>query len=41
MNANFGILPALEGKARKADRKRLHAERALRVMQEWRESLGS
>ena len=30
MNANFGILPPLGIKARKADRKRLHAERALR-----------
>jgi folate-dependent tRNA-U54 methylase TrmFO/GidA len=39
MNANFGILPALEGKARKADRKRLHAERALREMQALREAL--
>ena len=41
MNANFGILPALEGKARKADRKRLHAERALRELQVWKESLGA
>ncbi len=41
MNANFGILPALGVKARKADRKRLHAERALREMRAWKESLGS
>lgn len=35
MNANFGILPAPGVKARKGDRKRLHAERALREMQSW------
>jgi methylenetetrahydrofolate--tRNA-(uracil-5-)-methyltransferase len=35
MNANFGILPALGVKARKADRKLLHAERALREMRQW------
>ena len=40
MNANFGILPAPGVKARKGDRKRLHAERALREMQQWKESLG-
>ena len=36
MNANFGILPALGVKARKGDRKRLYAERALRQMCEWK-----
>ena len=41
MNASFGILPAPGVKARKGDRKRLHAERALREMQAWKESLGS
>jgi methylenetetrahydrofolate--tRNA-(uracil-5-)-methyltransferase len=40
INANFGILPALGVKARKADRKRLHAERALREMLQWKESSG-
>jgi methylenetetrahydrofolate--tRNA-(uracil-5-)-methyltransferase len=40
MNANFGILPSLSVKARKTDRKRLHAERALREMRAWKESLG-
>jgi methylenetetrahydrofolate--tRNA-(uracil-5-)-methyltransferase len=35
MNANFGILPPFGIKARKGDRKRLHAERALREMQSW------
>jgi methylenetetrahydrofolate--tRNA-(uracil-5-)-methyltransferase len=41
MNANFGILPALAGKARKAERKGLHAERALREMQAWKASLAA
>ena len=36
MNANFGILPALGVKARKGDRKRLHAEQALREMLKWK-----
>lgn len=39
MNANFGILPPLGVKARKADRKRLHGERALRDLQQWLEAI--
>jgi len=35
MNANFGILPALGVKARKADRKLLYGQRALRDLQQW------
>ena len=39
MNANFGILPALGVKARKGDRKRLHAELALREMLQWTQQI--
>ena len=39
MNANFGILPPLGVKARKGDRKRLYAERALRGMGLWKGEL--
>jgi len=35
MNANFGILPALGVKARKADRKLLYGQRAPRDLQQW------
>ena len=39
MNANFGILPALGVKARKGDRKRLHAELALHDMRQWTQQI--
>ena len=39
MNANFGILPALGVRARKGDRKRLHAELALHDMRKWRQQI--
>ena len=35
MNANFGLLPALGVKARKADRKLLHGRRALEDLKRW------
>jgi methylenetetrahydrofolate--tRNA-(uracil-5-)-methyltransferase len=34
-NINLGLLPALEGRVKKADRKRLVAERALRDFEPW------
>ena len=38
MNANFGILPALENAQKnKNERKLQYAERAIRAMQQWRE----
>jgi len=39
MNANFGILPALGVKTRKADRKLLHGQRALRDLKSWKDEL--
>jgi methylenetetrahydrofolate--tRNA-(uracil-5-)-methyltransferase len=39
MNVNYGLFPALEGKIRKAERRRLLAERALRDLETWRTSL--
>jgi methylenetetrahydrofolate--tRNA-(uracil-5-)-methyltransferase len=35
MNVNFGLFPPVEGKARKADRKRLYTERASRALAGW------
>ncbi len=39
MNANFGILPALEVPAGKKDRKKRYAERALAAVNEWQRCL--
>lgn len=36
MNVNYGLFPAMEGRAKKAERRRLLAERALRDMEAWR-----
>lgn len=36
MNVNYGLFPAMEGRAKKAERRRLMAERALRDMETWR-----
>ncbi|MFN3946280.1 MAG: methylenetetrahydrofolate--tRNA-(uracil(54)-C(5))-methyltransferase (FADH(2)-oxidizing) TrmFO [Allosphingosinicella sp.] len=35
MNVNFGLFPPVEGKAKKADRKRLYTSRAREKLQEW------
>ncbi|HYD36462.1 MAG TPA: FAD-dependent oxidoreductase, partial [Allosphingosinicella sp.] len=35
MNVNFGLFPPLEGKARKADRKRAYTQRARTKLEEW------
>lgn len=40
MNANFGILPELNFKHHKSDRKRLYGERALSLMKEVKEKYG-
>jgi len=40
MNANFGLLPALDTKARGKDRKRLQAERALDTIRDFARTLG-
>ena len=39
MNANFGILPALDSSVRKKERKKAYADRALAAMKEWQENL--
>ncbi len=36
MNVNYGLFPAMEGRVKKAERRRLMAERALRDMESWR-----
>jgi len=35
MNVNFGLFPPIEGRARKADRKRLYTERAREALETW------
>jgi hypothetical protein len=35
MNVNFGLFPPVEGKARKADRKRAYTKRAEEALAEW------
>ncbi|HYW17097.1 MAG TPA: methylenetetrahydrofolate--tRNA-(uracil(54)-C(5))-methyltransferase (FADH(2)-oxidizing) TrmFO [Allosphingosinicella sp.] len=35
MNVNFGLFPPVEGKARKADRKRAYTKRAEEALEEW------
>jgi methylenetetrahydrofolate--tRNA-(uracil-5-)-methyltransferase len=35
MNVNFGLFPPIDGRARKADRKRAHTKRAEQALQEW------
>jgi methylenetetrahydrofolate--tRNA-(uracil-5-)-methyltransferase len=39
MNANFGLLPALPGKVKKRERRRLLASRALERMRLWKEEM--
>lgn len=39
MNVNYGLFPELAGKVRKADRRRLLAERALKDLETWRAEL--
>jgi methylenetetrahydrofolate--tRNA-(uracil-5-)-methyltransferase len=36
MNVNFGLFPPIEGRAKKADRKRLYTDRARRALAQWR-----
>jgi len=36
MNVNYGLFPAMEGRVKKAERRRLMAERALRDLESWR-----
>jgi len=40
MNANFGLLPPLESRVKKKDRKRLLGERAIEDMRTWAEAVG-
>jgi methylenetetrahydrofolate--tRNA-(uracil-5-)-methyltransferase len=35
MNVNFGLFPPVDGKARKADRKRAYTDRARAALAEW------
>ena len=35
MNVNFGLFPPIEGRARKADRKRLYTSRARKALETW------
>jgi methylenetetrahydrofolate--tRNA-(uracil-5-)-methyltransferase len=35
MNVNFGLFPPVEGKSKKADRKRMYTERAKAALTEW------
>jgi methylenetetrahydrofolate--tRNA-(uracil-5-)-methyltransferase len=39
MNVNFGLFPPVDGKARKADRKRAYTKRAEEKLEEWMENL--
>ena len=39
MNVNFGLFPPIEGRARKADRKKLYTERAREALADWRRTL--
>jgi len=39
MNANFGLLPPLEYKAHKRERKKLLVERALKAIEDWKKGL--
>jgi methylenetetrahydrofolate--tRNA-(uracil-5-)-methyltransferase len=40
MNVNFGLLPPLEQRAKKAKRKELYAQRALQACDVWLKTLG-
>jgi methylenetetrahydrofolate--tRNA-(uracil-5-)-methyltransferase len=35
MNVNFGLFPPIEGRAKKADRKRLYTKRAEAALKSW------
>ena len=37
MNVNFGLMPPIEGRSKKADRKKMYTERARRKLAEWLE----
>jgi methylenetetrahydrofolate--tRNA-(uracil-5-)-methyltransferase len=39
MNVNFGLMPPILGRVRKADRKRLYTDRARQKLAEWLETL--
>jgi methylenetetrahydrofolate--tRNA-(uracil-5-)-methyltransferase len=41
MNVNFGLFPPVEGKAKKADRKRAYTRRAEERLEEWLEAAGT
>ena len=41
MNVNYGLFPALEGRAKKKDRKLLLAERALSALEGWKQKIVS
>ena len=38
MNVNFGLMPPIEGRSKKADRKKMYTERARQKLAEWLES---
>jgi methylenetetrahydrofolate--tRNA-(uracil-5-)-methyltransferase len=35
MNINFGLMPPIEGRSKKADRKKMYTERARQKLAEW------
>ena len=39
MNVNFGLFPPIEGRAKKADRKKLYTDRARAELAEWQAAL--
>ena len=39
MNVNFGLFPPVEGRARKADRKKAYTDRARHALDEWRSTV--
>ncbi|WP_114951279.1 methylenetetrahydrofolate--tRNA-(uracil(54)-C(5))-methyltransferase (FADH(2)-oxidizing) TrmFO [Sphingosinicella terrae] len=41
MNVNFGLFPPVEGRARKADRKKLYTDRARRDLGQWQAAIGN
>jgi methylenetetrahydrofolate--tRNA-(uracil-5-)-methyltransferase len=39
MNVNFGLFPPIEGRARKADRKKAYTDRARAALSNWQAAL--
>jgi methylenetetrahydrofolate--tRNA-(uracil-5-)-methyltransferase len=39
MNVNFGLFPPIEGRTKKADRKRLYTQRAAEALTLWQAAL--